>query len=234
MRVAASGGATRVRRQAGDAKCRWGKGIGGLENGEAPLAALPNGLFLVAVLSNLPKIASIRETDMTLAQRGEPHGSNVQMRPLMVCKRFSIHSLPCLCDTRFVIRSITDASLYLHISGARLETCAVSPLACCRLPPPTCFCPGSHLPRARVPLVVWARDFLLCGFLAAVSRPLLAHCFSLCDLRLFVDKRMLLPALLRPHFFWRRSHATGAGVRPWSRPLALLPGQAARAALYQH
>ena len=32
----------------------------------------------------------------------------------------------------------------------------------------------------------------LCGFLAAVSRPLLAHCFSLCDLRLFVNKRMLL------------------------------------------
>ena len=40
--------------------------------------------------------------------------------------------------------------------------------------------------------MVWAWDFLLCGFLAAVSRPLLAHCFSLCDLRLFVNKRMLL------------------------------------------
>jgi hypothetical protein len=166
--------------------------------------------------------------------RGATRLKRADASPYTVCKRFSIHSLPCLCDTRFVIRSITDASLYLHISGARLETCAVSPLACCRLPPPTCFCPGSHLPRARVPLVVWARDFLLCGFLAAVSRPLLAHCFSLCDLRLFVDKRMLLSALLRPHFFWRRSHATGAGVRPWSRPLALLPGQAARAALYQH
>ena len=48
------------------------------------------------------------------------------------------------------------------------------------------FCPGSRRPRARVPLVVWAWDFLLCGFLAAVSRPLLAHCFSVCDLRLFV------------------------------------------------
>jgi len=35
--------------------------------------------------------------------------------------------------------------------------------------------------------------FLLCGFLAVVSRPLLAHCFSLCDLRLFVMKRMLFP-----------------------------------------
>jgi hypothetical protein len=34
--------------------------------------------------------------------------------------------------------------------------------------------------------------FLLCGFLAVVSRPLLAHCFSLCDLRLFVMKRTLL------------------------------------------
>jgi hypothetical protein len=33
------------------------------------------------------------------------------------------------------------------------------------------FCPGSHCPRARVPLVVWAWDFLLCGFLVAVSRP---------------------------------------------------------------
>jgi hypothetical protein len=33
---------------------------------------------------------------------------------------------------------------------------------------------------------------LLCSFLAAVSRPLLARCFSLCDLRLFVNKRMLL------------------------------------------
>jgi hypothetical protein len=55
------------------------------------------------------------------------------------------------------------------------------------------FCPGSHRPRARVPLVVWSWDFfLLCGFLAAVSRPLLSHCFSLCDLRLFVNKRMLL------------------------------------------
>jgi hypothetical protein len=54
------------------------------------------------------------------------------------------------------------------------------------------FCPGSHRPSACVPLVVWAWDFLLCGFLAAVSRPLLAHCFLLCDLRLFVNKRMLL------------------------------------------
>ena len=40
--------------------------------------------------------------------------------------------------------------------------------------------------------MVWAWDFLFCGFLAVVSRPLLAHCFSLCDLRLFVIKRMLL------------------------------------------
>ena len=48
---------------------------------------------------------------------------------------------------------------------------------------------------ARVPLVVWAWDFLLCDFLAAVSRPLLAHCFSICDLRLFANKRMLLTHL---------------------------------------
>jgi len=54
------------------------------------------------------------------------------------------------------------------------------------------FCPGSHRPRARVPLVVWAWDFLLCGFLTAVCRPRLSHCFSLCDLRLFVNKLMLL------------------------------------------
>jgi len=82
------------------------------------------------------------------------------------------------------------------------------------------FCLGSHRPRARpppvasfslcdlrlfvikriflsarVPLVVWAWDFLLCDFLAAVSRPLLAHCFSICDLRLFANKRMLLTYL---------------------------------------
>ena len=44
------------------------------------------------------------------------------------------------------------------------------------------FCPGSHRPCARVPLVVWAWDFVLCGFFAAVSRPLLSHPFSLCDL----------------------------------------------------
>ena len=37
--------------------------------------------------------------------------------------------------------------------------------------------------------------FLFCGFLAVVSRPLLAHCFSLCDLRLFVTKRILLSEL---------------------------------------
>ena len=49
----------------------------------------------------------------------------------------------------------------------------------------------AHRPCACVPLVVWAWDFLLCGFLAAVSRPLLSHCFSLCDLRLFVNKRMV-------------------------------------------
>jgi hypothetical protein len=34
-------------------------------------------------------------------------------------------------------------------------------------------CPRGHRPRARVPLVVWAWDFLLCGVLTAVSRPLL-------------------------------------------------------------
>ena len=41
---------------------------------------------------------------------------------------------------------------------------------------------------------LWAWDFLFCGFLAVVSWHLLAHCFSLCDLRLFVAKRILLSA----------------------------------------
>ena len=52
------------------------------------------------------------------------------------------------------------------------------------------FCPGSRRPRARVPLVVWAWDLLLCGFFAAVSRPPPVASFSLCDLRLFVIKRI--------------------------------------------
>ena len=38
-----------------------------------------------------------------------------------------------------------------------------------------------------------APQILFCGFLAVVSRPLLTHCFSLCDLRLFAIKRNLLP-----------------------------------------
>jgi hypothetical protein len=38
----------------------------------------------------------------------------------------------------------------------------------------------------------------LCGFLAAVSWPLLFHCCSLCDLRLFVNKRMLFCLVLAP------------------------------------
>jgi hypothetical protein len=43
------------------------------------------------------------------------------------------------------------------------------------------FCPGSRRSRARVPLVVWAGDFLLCGFLAAA--PALPLCFrsAICD-----------------------------------------------------
>jgi hypothetical protein len=51
-----------------------------------------------------------------------------------------------------------------------------------RFPPPTYSRPVS---------VVGLRLFLSCGFLAVVSRPLLAYCFSLCSLRLFVIKRML-------------------------------------------
>jgi hypothetical protein len=51
-----------------------------------------------------------------------------------------------------------------------------------RLPPPTCSRPVSG---------VGLGPFLFCGLLAAVSRPLLAYCFSLCDLRPFVITRML-------------------------------------------
>ena len=51
-----------------------------------------------------------------------------------------------------------------------------------RLPPPTCSRPVSGV----------GLGLLSCGFLAAVSRPLLSVYFSLCDLRVFVNKRMLL------------------------------------------
>ena len=40
--------------------------------------------------------------------------------------------------------------------------------------------------------MVWAWDLLLCGFFAAVSRPPPVASFSLCDLRLFVIKRIYL------------------------------------------
>ena len=54
------------------------------------------------------------------------------------------------------------------------------------------LCPGSRRPRARVPLVVCGPGTLSCGFFAAVSRPPPAASFSLCDLRLFVSKRICL------------------------------------------
>jgi hypothetical protein len=54
------------------------------------------------------------------------------------------------------------------------------------------FCPGSRRRRARIPLVVAWDFFVFCGFLAVVSRPLLAQCFPLCNLRLSVMKRILL------------------------------------------
>jgi hypothetical protein len=38
--------------------------------------------------------------------------------------------------------------------------------------------------------MAWRSKNFVRGFLAAVSRPLLATCFSLCDLRLFVIKRI--------------------------------------------
>jgi hypothetical protein len=47
---------------------------------------------------------------------------------------------------------------------------------------------------------MWAWDFLLCGVFTAVSRPLLSYCSSLCDLRLFVSKRMFLPLTTIPVF----------------------------------
>jgi len=65
---------------------------------------------------------------------------------------------------------------------------------------PRFFSPGSRRPRARVPSVMWAWDFLLCGVFTAVSRPLLSYCSSLCDLRLFVSKRMFLPLTTIPVF----------------------------------
>ena len=91
------------------------------------------------------------------------------------------------------------------------------------------FCPGSRRPRTRVPLVVWAWDFLLCGFLAVVSRPLLAHCFSLCDLRLFVNKRMLLR--MEAQLYCLRAAATRLTGKYWAAPYAssLLARSRARA-----
>ena len=49
--------------------------------------------------------------------------------------------------------------------------------------------------------MVWAWDLLLCGFFAAVSRPPPVASFSLCDLRLFVIKRI-----------YRRGDVIGVGV----------------------
>ena len=60
------------------------------------------------------------------------------------------------------------------------------------------------------------------GFLAAVSWPLLAHCFSLCDLRLFVNKRMLLSlhkCVFRSSLF--RSFLMQADVVSQSIPVSL-------------
>ena len=71
-----------------------------------------------------------------------------------------------------------EAQLYsLRASATRLTgKCWAAPYASSLHP----FCPGSRRPRA-------------CSAASAVvSRPLLAHCFSLCDLRLFVIERMLL------------------------------------------
>ena len=74
-------------------------------------------------------------------------------------------------------------------------------------PPFNCQCFGyrvSAFARAPFAHVLASRQwcgpgtFLLCGFLAAVSRPLLCHCCSLCDLRLFVNKRMLFCVVLAP------------------------------------
>ena len=61
--------------------------------------------------------------------------------------------------------------------------------------------PEISSPRDRVPLVVWALDFLFCGFLAPVSH-----------LRLFVNKRMLLSS------HWRFC------VPIWFSLVVLVPG----------
>jgi hypothetical protein len=58
-----------------------------------------------------------------------------------------------------------------------------------RLPPPACSRPVSG---------VGLGLFLFCGLLAVVSRPLLAHRFSLCDLQLLVIKRILVSRFSPP------------------------------------
>jgi len=80
------------------------------------------------------------------------------------------------------------------------------------------FCPGSRRPLARVPLVVWAWDFLFYGFFAAVSRPLFSHGFSLCDLRLFAIKRM--PPVNSKPFLPIRTVRFRAGILCWRSQLS--------------
>ena len=64
------------------------------------------------------------------------------------------------------------------------------------------FYPGCHRPRARVPLVVWAWDFLFCGFLAAVSSPLLSRCFSLFNTFFSLFNTPFLLWFLRAYLAW--------------------------------
>ena len=85
--------------------------------------------------------------------------------------------------------------------------------------------PSNLRPGVRVPLVVWAWDLLLCGFFAAVSRPLPTTSFSLCDLRLFV----ILNARFPTRAFEALGGGAGAAVPP--APAANLPVAGAALAL---
>jgi hypothetical protein len=73
-----------------------------------------------------------------------------------------------------------------------------------RLPPPTCSRPVSG---------VGLGLFLFCGFLAVAFRALLGPCFSLCNLRLFVIKRIFLSLFNTPSLSVR-----GYSIHPLSAP----------------
>ena len=80
--------------------------------------------------------------------------------------------------------------------------------------------------------MAWRSKNFVRGFLAAVSRPLLAHCFSLCDLRLFVNEGMLLASAARlagTHWaaFYASSLLTGSRAQARRGAGAFAPAPAA-------